>query len=139
MAKKTIIATTLALLAACGPTDHETKDRGPDGTKQGLIASDPDQEGYVTSAFQGVREYGPTAMMNICVTLAVQSGKMPNAILLSAKAEQANFGKINEEASSLLLKDAANFWSINTDIDQDAFWSEHCKVPMENLNSLYGG
>ena len=137
MKKSALLSAILVCLAGCNFSDYN-RDRGPDGTEQGLFASDPDKEGYVTSAFQGVREYGPVATMYICVTLAIQSGRMPNALLLSAKAEQANFGRVDEKSNGLLLKDAANFWLINSNVDQDAFWKNSCTVPMDNLSSLYG-
>ncbi len=137
MKSNAIISAILIFLAGCGSSDAN-RDRVPDGSKQGLFVSEPDEKGYVTSAFQGVHKYDPVATMYICATLAIQSGRMPNAVLILGKAEQANFGKVDEKSSGFLLKDAENFWAINQDVDQEVFWNDRCKVPMENIENLYG-
>lgn len=123
-------------LAGCNSPDAE-RGRG-NVREEGLLVSTPDTEGYVTSAFQGVKAYDSMAMLYICVTLGVQSGKMPDGPLIMGKAFKSNLGKIDVEQSGLLFKDATNFWRINSDIDKDVFWVDRCQIPMANLQKLYG-
>jgi len=138
MRKNCLVPVILLAVAGCGSSDPKASDRGADGLKQGLIASAPDSQGYVTSAFQGVRVYSATAMMHICVVLGIQSGRMPNGLKLLTKYEEANFDNEKDEATSLLLKDAANFWKRNGDIDKSDFYDTNCMIPLANMNDLYG-
>lgn len=138
----------LATTAACSSGNTSQNSDGDDGLDNGLIKYPPDSEGYVTSAFQGVKVYSVTAVQYICTVIAVRDGYEPNALAYLAKLE-AQIDRMSAddeakadaaaEASGLLLKDANNWYDINrSQIDVDSFYDGECRVPIENMSKMYG-
>lgn len=133
------------ILTACGSGDTSQNHDGDDGLDNGLIKYPADSEGYVTSAFQGVKVHSVIAVTYICRVIAVRDGYQPNAVALFAKFELQNGltdGKDanrRAEASGLLLKDANNWYDINRDqVDVGKFYEDKCRVPIENMSKMYG-
>jgi hypothetical protein len=146
--KNVLIIFLLATTAACGSGDTSQNNDGDDGLDNGLIKYPPDSEGYVTSAFQGVKVYSVTAVQYICTVIAVRDGYEPNALAYLAKMEAQidlmsadDEAKANAaaEASGLLLKDANNWYDINrNETDIGSFYGDKCRVPIENMSKMYG-
>ena len=143
--KNVLIIFLLATTAACSSGGTSQNNDGDDGLDNGLIKYPPDSEGYVTSAFQGVKVYSVIAVTYICRVIAVRDGYQPNAVALFAKFELQN-GLADDkdanrraEASGLLLKDANNWYDINRNqVDVGKFYEDKCRVPIENMSKMYG-
>lgn len=137
--KNVLIIFLLLTTAACSSGGTSQNSDGDDGLDNGLIKYPPDAEGYVSSAFQGVKVYSVTAMMYICTVIAVRDGYEPNALAYLAKFEEQATGKVNAEASGLLLKDANNWYDINrNEADVGSFYEDKCRMPIENMSKMYG-
>lgn len=137
--KNVLIIFLLATTAACSSGDTSQNNNGDDGLDNGLIKYPPDSEGYVTSAFQGVKVYSVPAMMYICTVIAVRDGYEPNAMAYLAKFDEQTSGEVNAEASGLLLKDANNWYDINrNETDVGSFYEDKCRVPIDNMSKMYG-
>jgi hypothetical protein len=142
--KKAFIIFLLASMTACGSRDISRNNNGDDGLDNGLIEYPPDSDGYVTSAFQGVNTYSSTTMLFICTVIAIRDGHHSNDLVPIAKnlfqnaiSDEAKSSAA--EASGLLFKDANNWYDINRDeIDLVRFYDEKCRVPIENMVTMYG-